>query len=92
MLIAFAELNVTALNASSIVKPQYKVANAIAVGKQFNVDEPGLKSVAIAISKPLSIIANTIKGKGVSFMENNVEWHHKAPTPEQFEIALKEYE
>ncbi len=44
------------------------------------------------LSKPLSIIANTIKGKGVSFMENNVEWHHKAPTPEQFEIALKEYE
>ena len=38
-------------------------------------------------SKPLSIIANTIKGKGVSFMENNVEWHHKAPKPEQFEIA-----
>ena len=43
-------------------------------------------------SKPLAIIANTIKGKGVSFMENNVEWHHKAPKPEQFEIALKEYE
>jgi transketolase len=42
--------------------------------------------------KPLSIIAKTIKGKGVSFMENNVEWHHKAPKPEQFKIALKEYE
>ncbi len=42
--------------------------------------------------KPLAIIANTIKGKGVSFMENNVNWHHKAPNKKEFEIALKEYE
>ena len=43
-------------------------------------------------NKPKFLIANTIKGKGVSFMENKVEWHHQAPKPEQFEIALKEYE
>lgn len=42
--------------------------------------------------RPLAIIANTIKGKGVSFMENNVHWHHKAPSAKEFEIALKEYE
>ncbi len=42
--------------------------------------------------KPMAIIANTIKGKGVSFMENNIEWHHKAPNEEQFKIALSEYE
>ena len=42
--------------------------------------------------KPLAIIANTIKGKGVSFMENNVNWHHKAPSKKEFNIALKEYE
>ena len=41
---------------------------------------------------PTAIIANTIKGKGVSFMENNVDWHHKAPNPEQFQKALSEYE
>lgn len=40
--------------------------------------------------KPTIIIANTIKGKGVSFMENKVEWHGTAPTPEQMEQALKE--
>lgn len=40
--------------------------------------------------KPRCVIANTIKGKGVSFMEDRVEWHHKVPTPEQVELALKE--
>ncbi|RKZ01490.1 MAG: transketolase [Candidatus Hydrothermota bacterium] len=42
--------------------------------------------------QPALIVANTIKGKGVSFMENKVEWHGKAPTWEQFEMALKELE
>jgi len=42
--------------------------------------------------KPTVIIAHTIKGKGVSFMENNVGFHGKAPTPEQAETALKELE
>ena len=40
---------------------------------------------------PKVIIANTIKGKGVSFMENKVEWHHQAPTQKQFNLALEEY-
>jgi transketolase len=40
--------------------------------------------------KPTLIIANTVKGKGVSFMENNVDFHGKAPNPEEMEIALKE--
>jgi transketolase len=43
-------------------------------------------------SQPSLIIANTIKGKGVSFMENRVEWHYKFPNPEQLEIALQELE
>ncbi len=42
-------------------------------------------------NKPKVIIANTIKGKGVSFMENNIEWHHKAPDDYEFRQALKEY-
>lgn len=43
-----------------------------------------------ARQKPLCVIANTIKGKGVSYMENNVAWHHGVPTKEQFDIAMKE--
>ena len=42
--------------------------------------------------KPTVIIANTVKGKGVSFMENRVEWHHKVPNAEQFKIAMAELE
>lgn len=41
-------------------------------------------------SKPTVIIAKTIKGKGVSFMEDQVGWHGNAPKPEQVEQALKE--
>jgi transketolase len=42
--------------------------------------------------RPTVIIARTIKGKGVSFMENNVAFHGKAPTPEEAQRALKELE
>lgn len=41
---------------------------------------------------PLVLIANTVPGKGVSFMENKFEWHGKAPNKEQKEIAIKELE
>ena len=40
--------------------------------------------------RPRAVIANTIKGKGVSFMENGVEWHHKVASPEQYQAALRE--
>jgi transketolase len=42
--------------------------------------------------KPTCVIANTVKGKGVSFMENNIKWHGVAPKPEEVEAALKELE
>ena len=40
--------------------------------------------------KPTVIIANTIKGKGISFMENQVGWHGKAPNEEQYKQAIQE--
>lgn len=40
--------------------------------------------------KPTAIVANTVKGKGVSFMENNAGWHGKAPNKEDFERAYSE--
>lgn len=42
--------------------------------------------------KPAMLIAHTIKGKGVSFMENKVEWHYRNPTPELLIAALAELE
>ena len=46
--------------------------------------------IAKKASKPYAIIANTIKGKGVSFMENQAGWHGKAPNDEQLAQALSE--
>ena len=40
--------------------------------------------------RPLCVIANTVKGKGVSFMENKASWHHGVPNAEQYGIALEE--
>ena len=40
--------------------------------------------------KPIVVVANTVKGKGISFMENNNEWHHNRLTPEQHVRALAE--
>ena len=45
---------------------------------------------SIADDKPTVIVAHTTKGKGVSFMENRVEWHYKNPNDEQLAIALSE--
>jgi len=39
-------------------------------------------------NKPTAVICNTVKGKGVSFMENNVAWHGSAPNDEQYAVAM----
>jgi transketolase len=46
--------------------------------------------VPSATGLPVAVIANTIKGKGVSFIENRVEWHHKVPDAEQVRAAIEE--
>ena len=45
---------------------------------------------AETVNKPVAIIAKTVKGKGVSFMENQVGWHGSAPNDEQYEQAMAE--
>jgi transketolase len=40
--------------------------------------------------RPVVVIANTINGKGVSFMQDRGEWHHKIPTEDQVRAALEE--
>jgi len=47
-------------------------------------------SLDYAGNKPHAVIAHTVKGKGVSFMENRPEWHHTIPTEEQGKMALEE--
>jgi len=57
-----------------------------------NVDELAatLDTVPFAPGKPSLLLARTVKGKGVSFMEDAKVWHHKVPSDEQLESALKE--
>ena len=58
-------------------------------GHDFNEIYKALE-LAKTSNKPFAIIANTIKGKGVSFMENQAGWHGKAPNDEQLKLALEE--
>ena len=62
-----------------------------------NIDGHNIKEIIDAFDvaknvkgKPTCIIAKTVKGKGVSFMENKVEWHGKAPSEEEYKIAMEE--
>ena len=62
-----------------------------------NIDGNDFKQIAAAFAEarqtkgmPTAIIAKTVKGKGVSFMENQVSWHGTAPNDEQYAIAMEE--
>lgn len=50
------------------------------------------KSVPFEKEKPNLILAHTVKGKGISFMENGTNWHHRVPTDEEFHAAIRELE
>jgi transketolase len=49
-----------------------------------------LREASETKGRPTAIIARTVKGKGVSFMEDNPDFHGKAPTPDQLDMALRE--
>ena len=60
-------------------------------GHDYEAIDVALKTATSRASdKPAAIIAKTIKGRGVSYMEDRLEWHYKSPNDEQLKIALKE--
>jgi len=59
-------------------------------GNDFDEIEKALEAAKACQGKPFAIIAKTIKGKGVSFMENQAGWHGKAPNGEEYEAAMAE--
>ena len=59
-------------------------------GHSFDEIENALNAARECKGKPTAIVAKTIKGKGVSYMENQVNWHGAAPNAEQYEIAMNE--
>ncbi|MBO4265536.1 MAG: transketolase [Clostridia bacterium] len=59
-------------------------------GHDFDQIEAAYKKAKETKGKPFAIIAKTIKGKGVSFMEDQASWHGTAPNEEQYQAAVKE--
>ena len=59
-------------------------------GHDFDQIEAAFAQARETKGVPFAIVMKTVKGKGVSYMENNAGWHGKAPNDEEFEIAMKE--
>ena len=61
-------------------------------GNDFDQIDAAFKEAKLVKGRPTVIIAKTVKGKGVSFMENQAGWHGKAPNDEEFKIAMADLE
>jgi len=61
-------------------------------GHNFNEIHEAVDKAKASVDKPTVIIANTVKGKGVSFMENSAGWHGKAPSEEEYIKAMTDIE
>jgi len=59
-------------------------------GHNYEELERALKAIPQEQGKPTVLVAHTINGKGVSYMENKLEWHYKSPNEEQYQQALEE--
>ena len=59
-------------------------------GHDFNSMEKAFNEAETVIGKPTVIIMRTVKGRGVSYMENEVDWHGKAPNDDEYETAVGE--
>ena len=62
----------------------------VADGNNFDELRAAFKEAGETKGMPTAIVMKTVKGKGVSFMENQAGWHGKAPNDEEYEIAMKE--
>lgn len=59
-------------------------------GHDFNRIERAFDEAETVVHKPTVIVLRTVKGRGVSFMENNVDWHGKAPNDEEYKVAMND--
>ena len=59
-------------------------------GNDFDELEKAFAAAKACKGKPFAIIAKTVKGKGVSYMEDQAGWHGKAPNTQEYEVAMKE--
>ena len=85
----------TLLGDGEIQEGQFEAFNFHVInidGHDFDAIAAAFKEARETKGQPTAIIAKTVKGKGVSFMENQASWHGAAPNDEQYEVAMADLE
>ena len=86
---------ITEVNSPNPIDKKFEAFNFHVInidGNDFDQIDAAFKEAKTVKGQPTAIIAKTVKGKGVSFMENQVGWHGKAPNDEEYKIAMEELE
>ena len=86
---------ITEVNSPYPIDKKFEAFNFLVInidGNDFDQIDAAFKEAKTVKGQPTAIIAKTVKGKGVSFMENQVGWHGKAPNDEEYKIAMEELE
>lgn len=86
---------ITEVNSPYPIDKKFEASNFHVInidGNDFDQIDAAFKEAKTVKGQPTAIIAKTVKGKGVSFMENQVGWHGKAPNDEEYKIAMEELE
>jgi len=85
---------ITEVNSPYPIGEKFKAFNFHVIevedGNDFEQLAAAFKEAKETKGMPTAIVLKTVKGKGVSFMENEVSWHGKAPNAEEYEVAMKE--
>lgn len=86
---------ITKVNSPYPIDKKFEAFNFYVInidGNDFDQIDAAFKEAKSVKGRPTVIIAKTVKGKGVSFMENQAGWHGKAPNDEEFKIAMADLE
>ena len=86
---------ITKVNSPYAIDKKFEAFNFHVInidGNDFDQIDAAFKEAKSVKGRPTVIIAKTVKGKGVSFMENQAGWHGKAPNDEEFKIAMADLE
>lgn len=85
---------ITEVNSPYPIGEKFKAFNFHVIevedGNDFDQMKAAFDEAKATKGMPTAIVLKTVKGKGVSFMENEVSWHGKAPNAEEYEVAMKE--
>ncbi|MCH3972958.1 MAG: transketolase [Oscillospiraceae bacterium] len=85
---------ITEVNSPYPIDAKFKAFNFYVInvtdGNDFDQLDTAFQEAKAVKGMPVAIIAKTVKGKGVSYMENQVGWHGKAPNDEQYQLAMDE--